>query len=163
MKRTATAALAAATALSIVAAPAFAEDNTAANDNAKAASSAADIVKSSQKDGDKQDGSAKDEKKSSFIKGSSDIKDDEAMNYYKNQSEKQSALLKRVAGDKSGDELNAALKPLLSSIKADKAQEWNPGTTLNILLGVGVLAALVGIANAGMIPGLSLPNIALPF
>ena len=82
---------------------------------------------------------------------------------YKNQSEKQSALLKRVTGDKSGDELNAALKPLLSSIKADKAQEWNPGTTLNILLGVGVLAALVGIANAGMIPGLSLPNIALPF
>lgn len=162
MKRTATAALAAATALSIVAAPAFAEDK-AADGNAKDTSTITDIVKSSQKDGDKQEGSAKDEKNSSFIKGSSNIKDDEAINYYKNQSEKQSALLKRVTGEKSGDELNAALKPVLSSIKADKAQEWNPGTTLNILLGVGVLAALVGIANAGMIPGLSLPNIALPF
>lgn len=157
MKRTATAAVAAATALSIVAAPAFAEENAATGET-KESSSIADTLKSSDKEGE---GSAKDGEKSSSIKGSSEITEDDARNYY--NKDEASPLINRIVGDKSGDELNDALKPFTSSLKADKAQDWNPGTTLNILIGVGVVAALLGIANAGVIPGLSLPNIPLPF
>lgn len=157
MKRTATAAVAAATALSIVAAPAFAEE-TAGTGETKEASSIADIVKSSDKD---REDSSQDGEKSSSIKGSSDIDDDAARNYY--NKDEASPLLNRIVGDKTDDDLNDALKPFTSSLKADAAQEWNPGTTLNILIGVGVVAALLGIANAGVIPGLSLPNIPLPF
>ena len=159
MKRTATAAVAAATALSIVAAPAFAEEKTATGET-KEASSIADTVKSSDKEGE---GSSKDGEKSSFIKGSSDIDDGAAHNYYNSKKSEQSALLKRITEEKTGEELNDALKPFTSSLKADAAQQWNPGTALNILIGVGVVAALLGIANAGVIPGLSLPNIPLPF
>lgn len=159
MKRTATAAVAAATALSIVAAPAFAEEN-AATGEAKETSSIADTLKSSDKD---REGSSQDGEKASSIKGSSDIDDDAARNYYDKKKDEQSALFKRIVGDKDGEQLNDALKPFTSSLKADAAQEWNPGTTLNILIGVGVVAALLGIANAGVIPGLSLPSIPLPF
>mgnify|MGYP001757902206 FL=1 len=53
----------------------------------------------------------------------------------------------------------------LSSIKSDKANDWEPGKTANILLGTGigalVLGVLAAVAASGAVPGLG--NIKLPF
>lgn len=150
MKRTATAAIAAATALSLAVVPAYAEDakdpgkddtNASSNDN-----------QGSSSEGDQQDG-----KKVS----SSDISDEEAQAYYKERQKDATGLAKPKEG-KEGEDVSSAL---LSSIKSDKANDWEPGKTANILLGTGIGALVLGIlavvAGGGAIPGLG--NIKLPF
>lgn len=150
MKRTATAAIAAATALSLAVVPAYAEDakdpgkddtNASSNDN-----------QGSSSEGEQQDG-----KKVS----SSDISDEEAQAYYKERQKDATGLAKPKEG-KEGEDVSSAL---LSSIKSDKANGWEPGKTANILLGTGIGALVLGIlavvAGGGAIPGLG--NIKLPF
>ncbi|MCG7277929.1 hypothetical protein MHJ95_02810 [Corynebacterium imitans] len=150
MKRTATAAIAAATALSLAVVPAYAEDakdpgkddtNASSNDN-----------QGSSSEGEQQDG-----KKVS----SSDITDEEAQAYYKERQKDATGLAKPKEG-KEGEDVSSAL---LSSIKSDKANGWEPGKTANILLGTGIGALVLGIlavvAGGGAIPGLG--NIKLPF
>lgn len=150
MKRTATAAIAAATALSLAVVPAYAEDakdpgkddtNASSNDN-----------QGSSSEGEQQDG-----KKVS----SSDISDEEAQAYYKERQKDATGLAKPKEG-KEGEDVSSAL---LSSIKSDKANDWEPGKTANILLGTGIGALVLGIlavvAGGGAIPGLG--NIKLPF
>lgn len=150
MKRTATAAIAAATALSLAVVPAYAED---AKDDTNASSQ--DNQGSSSKDGkqgDKQDG-----KKVS----SSDISDEDAQKYYKENKGKATGLAKPREGKEDEDVSSA----LLSSIKSDASNGWEPGKTANILLGTGIGALVLGIlavvAGGGAIPGLG--NIKLPF
>lgn len=150
MKRTATAAIAAATALSLAVVPAYAQDT---DDPAKGdtnASSQDNQGSSSQ--GDQQDG-----KKT----GSSDISDEDAQKYYKENKGKATGLAKPKEGKEDEDVSSA----LLSSIKSDKANDWEPGKTANILLGTGIGALVLGIlavvAGGGAIPGLG--NIKLPF
>ena len=147
MKRFTTAAVAAATALSLVATPAFAEE-------AKEQSSS---QQSSSKEGDNKDGSSKDGNK----KKSSEIEEEEALNYAKNNKDKATGLAKSALAKEGAEEQNKALKPLISSPKSDKANEWEPGKTANILLGTGITAALLALiafaAQSGMIPGLQLP------
>ena len=147
MKRFTTAAVAAATALSLVATPAFAEE-------AKEQSSS---QQSSSKEGDNKDGSSKDGNK----KKSSEIEEEEALNYAKNNKDKATGLAKSALAKEGAEEQNKALKPLISSLKSDKANEWEPGKTANILLGTGITAALLALiafaAQSGMIPGLQLP------
>ena len=150
MKRTASAAIAAATALSLAVVPAYAEDakdpgkddtNASSNDN-----------QGSSSEGEQQDG-----KKVS----SSDISDEEAQAYYKERQKDATGLAKPKEG-KEGEDVSSAL---LSSIKSDKANDWEPGKTANILLGTGIGALVLGIlavvAGGGAIPGLG--NIKLPF
>ena len=150
MKRTATAAIAAATALSLAVVPAYAEDakdpgkddtNASSNDN-----------QGSSSEGEQQDG-----KKVS----SSDISDEDAQNYYKENQDKATGLAKPKEGKEDEDVSSA----LLSSIKSDKANGGEPGKTANILLGTGIGALVLGIlavvAGGGAIPGLG--NIKLPF
>ena len=148
MKRTATAAIAAATALSLAVVPAYAEDakdpgkddtNASSNDN-----------QGSSSEGDQQDG-----KKVS----SSDITDEQAQQYWKDNKDKAIGLAKPKEGQ---DEASSAL---LSSIKSDASNGWEPGKTANILLGTGIGALVLGIlavvAGGGALPGLG--NIKLPF
>ncbi|OHF40316.1 hypothetical protein [Corynebacterium sp. HMSC074A01] len=148
MKRTATAAIAAATALSLAVVPAYAEDakdpgkddtNASSNDN-----------QGSSSEGDQQDG-----KKVS----SSDITDEQAQQYWKDNKDKATGLAKPKEGQ---DEASSAL---LSSIKSDASNGWEPGKTANILLGTGIGALVLGIlavvAGGGALPGLG--NIKLPF
>lgn len=150
MKRTSTAAIAAATALSLAVVPAYAEDakdpgkddtNASSNDN-----------QGSSSEGEQQDG-----KKVS----SSDITDEEAQAYYKERQKDATGLAKPKEGKEDEDVSSA----LLSSIKSDKANDWEPGKTANILLGTGIGALVLGIlavvAGGGAIPGLG--NIKLPF
>lgn len=154
MKRTATAAIAAATALSLAIVPAYAEDaKDPGKDDTNASSQ--DNQGSSSKDGkqgDKQDG-----KKVS----SSDISDEDAQKYYKENKDKATGLAKPKEGKEDEDVSSA----LLSSIKSDASNGWEPGKTANILLGTGIGALVLGIlavvAGGGAIPGLG--NIKLPF
>lgn len=150
MKRTATAAIAAATALSLAVVPAYAED---AKDPGKDDTNAS----SQDNQGSSSEGEQQDGKKVS----SSDISDEEAQAYYKERQKDATGLAKPKEG-KEGEDVSSAL---LSSIKSDKANDWEPGKTANILLGTGIGALVLGIlavvAGGGAIPGLG--NIKLPF
>ena len=152
MKRTATAAIAAATALSLAVVPAYAEDAKDPGKDDTNASSQDNQGSSSNAEGEQQDG-----KKVS----SSDITDEEAQAYYKERQKDATGLAKPKEG-KEGEDVSSAL---LSSIKSDKANGWEPGKTANILLGTGIGALVLGIlavvAGGGAIPGLG--NIKLPF
>ena len=149
MKRFTTAAVAAATALSLVATPAFAEEAQPKEQGSS--------QQSSSKEGDNKDGSSKDGNK----KKSSEIEEEEALNYAKNNKDKATGLAKSALAKEGAEEQNKALKPLISSLKSDKANEWDPGKTANILLGTGITAALLAliafVAQSGMVPGLQLP------
>lgn len=151
MKRTATAAIAAATALSLAVVPAYAQDT---DDPAKG-----DTNASSQDNQDNQGSSSQGDQQDGKKTGSSDISDEDAQNYWKENKDKATGLAKPKEGQ---DEASSAL---LSSIKSDKANEWEPGKTANILLGTGIGALVLGIlavvAGGGAIPGLG--NIKLPF
>ncbi len=152
MKRTATAAIAAATALSLAVVPAYAEDAKDPGKDDTNASSQDNQGSSSNAEGEQQDG-----KKVS----SSDITDEEAQAYYKERQKDATGLAKPKEGKEDEDVSSA----LLSSIKSDKANDWEPGKTANILLGTGIGALVLGIlavvAGGGAIPGLG--NIKLPF
>ena len=144
MKRFTTAAVAAATALSLVATPAFAEEAQPKEQGSS--------QQSSSKEGDNKDGNKK---------KSSEIEEEEALNYAKNNKDKATGLAKSALAKEGAEEQNKALKPLISSLKSDKANEWDPGKTANILLGTGITAALLAliafVAQSGMVPGLQLP------
>lgn len=150
MKRTATAAIAAATALSLAVVPAYAEDaKDPGKDDTNASSN------------DNQGSSSKDDKQDGDKVSSSDISDEDAQKYYKERQKDATGLAKPKEG-KEDEDISSAL---LSSIKSDKANDWEPGKTANILLGTGIGALVLGIlavvAGGGAIPGLG--NIKLPF
>lgn len=150
MKRTATAAIAAATALSLAVVPAYAED---AKDPGKDDTNAS----SQDNQGSSSNAEGEDGKKVS----SSDISDEDAQKYYKENKDKATGLAKPKEGKEDQDVSSA----LLSSIKSDASNGWEPGKTANILLGTGIGALVLGIlavvAGGGAIPGLG--NIKLPF
>lgn len=153
MKRTATAAIAAATSLSLAVVPAYAQDtDDPAKDDTNASSQDNQDNQGSSSQGDQQDG-----KKT----GSSDISDEDAQKYYKENKDKATGLAKPKEGKEDEDVSSA----LLSSIKSDASNGWEPGKTANILLGTGIGALVLGIlavvAGGGAIPGLG--NIKLPF
>ena len=153
MKRITTAAVAAATALSLVATPAFAEDNKDGSSNENQGSS-----QQQDKEGDKG-GSSKD---GETKKKSSEIDDKDALGYAKEtKNGEPTGLVKNALEKKTAVEQEKALKPLISSLKSDKANEWAPGKTADILLGTGITAALLAliafVVNSGLVPGLKLP------
>lgn len=153
MKRTATAAIAAATALSLAVVPAYAQDT---DDPAKG-----DTNASSQDNQDNQGSSSEGDQQDGKKTGSSDISDEDAQKYYKENKDKATGLAKPKEGKEDEDVSSA----LLSSIKSDASNGWEPGKTANILLGTGIGALVLGIlavvAGGGAIPGLG--NIKLPF
>ena len=136
MKRITTAAVAAATALSLATVPAFAQEN---DDQGSSQQNEG----SSSADGDK--------------KKSSEIDDQEAINYAKKNKSDANSTVKNAL-DKEGEEQEKALKPLISSLKSDAAQGWAPGKTFEILLGTGITAAILGLlafaAQSGFLAGL---------
>ncbi|AKV59409.1 hypothetical protein [Corynebacterium riegelii] len=152
MKRITTAAVAAATALSLVATPAFAEDNKGGSSNENQGSS-----QQQDKEGDKG-GSSKD---GETKKKSSELSDQDAIDYANKKSDELTGLVKKAAEKDTPEEREKALKPLISSLKSDAAQGWAPGTTADILLGTGITAALLAliafVVNSGLVPGLQLP------
>lgn len=152
MKRITTAAVAAATALSLVATPAFAEDNKDGSSNDNQGSS-----QQQDKEGDKG-GSSKD---GETKKKSSELTDQDAIDYANKKSDELTGLVKKAAEKDTKEEREKALKPLISSLKSDAAQGWAPGTTADVLLGTGITAALLAliafVVNSGLVPGLKLP------
>lgn len=146
MKRTATAALAAATALSLAVAPAYAEDDT----NGPKEDQGSSASQAEGKDGEKT--------------GSSDITDEAAKKYFNENKDKATGIVKSATETKEGEEPKELSDAFLSSIKSDKANDWEPGKTANILLGTGIAAAVLGllaaVAASGAVPGL---NINFPF
>ena len=151
MKRITTAAVAAATALSLVATPAFAEDNKDGSSNENQGSS-----QQQDKEGDKG-GSSKD---GETKKKSSELTDQDAIDYANKKSDELTGLVKKAAEKDTKEEREKALKPLISSLKSDAAQGWAPGTTADVLLGTGITAALLALigggafaAQQGLIPG----------
>ncbi|WP_276909690.1 hypothetical protein [Corynebacterium riegelii] len=152
MKRITTAAVAAATALSLVATPAFAEDNKDGSSNENQGSS-----QQQDKEGDKG-GSSKD---GETKKKSSELTDQDAIDYANKKSDELTGLVKKAAEKDTKEEREKALKPLISSLKSDAAQGWAPGTTADVLLGTGITAALLAliafVVNSGLVPGLQLP------
>lgn len=152
MKRITTAAVAAATALSLVATPAFAEDNKDGSSNENQGSS-----QQQDKEGDKG-GSSKD---GETKKKSSELTDQDAIDYANKKSDELTGLVKKAAEKDTKEEREKALKPLISSLKSDAAQGWAPGTTADVLLGTGITAALLAliafVVNSGLVPGLKLP------
>ena len=145
MKRFTAAALAAATAMSLAVAPAYAQDDVNSPQEDQGASSS----QAEGKDGEKT--------------GSSDITDEAAKDYFEDNKDQATGIVKASTEGKEGEskDLNDAF---LSSIKSDKANDWAPGKTANILLGTGIGALVLGIlaavAASGAVPGL---NINLPF
>lgn len=152
MKRITTAAVAAATALSLVATPAFAEDNKDGSSNENQGSS-----QQQDKEGDKG-GSSKD---GETKKKSSELSDQDAIDYANKKSDELTGLVKKAAEKDTKEEREKALKPLISSLKSDAAQGWAPGKTADVLLGTGITAALLAliafVVNSGLVPGLKLP------
>ena len=152
MKRITTAAVAASTALSLVATPAFAEDNKDGSSNENQGSS-----QQQDKEGDKG-GSSKD---GETKKKSSELTDQDAIDYANKKSDELTGLVKKAAEKDTKEEREKALKPLISSLKSDAAQGWAPGTTADVLLGTGITAALLAliafVVNSGLVPGLKLP------
>ena len=152
MKRITTAAVAAATALSLVATPAFAEDNKDGSSNDNQGSS-----QQQDKEGDKGGSSKEGETK----KKSSELTDQDAIDYANKKSDELTGLVKKAAEKDTKEEREKALKPLISSLKSDAAQGWAPGKTADILLGTGITAALLAliafVVNSGLVPGLQLP------
>ena len=152
MKRITTAAVAAATALSLVATPAFAEDNKDGSSNENQGSS-----QQQDKEGDKGGSSKEGETK----KKSSELTDQDAIDYANKKSDELTGLVKKAAEKDTKEEREKALKPLISSLKSDAAQGWAPGTTADVLLGTGITAALLAliafVVSSGLVPGLKLP------
>ena len=130
MKRTITAAIAAATALSLAVVPAQAE--TAAkpdlSSNQQQCSSG-----SSNKDGEKKESSSK-------ISNEAAIEGALA-------GDKTKIVESILKDKKTADEKGKALGPLASSFKSDKSNGWKFGTTFDILLGTGIAALLLVIFN----------------
>ena len=152
MKRITTAAVAAATALSLVATPAFAEDNKDGSSNENQGSS-----QQQDKEGDKGGSSKEGETK----KKSSELSDQDAIDYANKKSDELTRPVKKAPAKDTPEEREKALKPLISSLKSDAAQGWAPGTTADVLLGTGITAALLAliafVVNSGLVPGLKLP------
>lgn len=132
MKRTITAAVAAATALTLVTTPAFAAEGDASS---------------------QQQGQAAKKKPS-------EVSDAEAIQYAKNKKAQANGIVK-PALEKQGEEQAKALKPLVSSLKSDAAQGWEPGKTAAILIGTLVPAGLLALFAFFTGGGFQLP--ALPF
>ena len=130
MKRTITAAIAAATALSLAVVPAQAE--TPAKPNLSS-NQQQDNSGSSKKDGEKKESSSK-------ISDEDAIKEALAGN-------KTKIVESIVKGKESAEDKAKALGPLASSFKSDKSNGWDFGTTFNILLGTGIAALLLVIFN----------------
>ena len=121
MKRTITAAIAAATALSLAVVPAQAETPKKPE------------LSASQQQGEKRESSSK-------ISNEDAIKEALAGNKTK--------IVESIVNGKDTDADKAkALGPLASSFKSDKSNDWDFGTTFNILLGTGIAALLLVIFN----------------
>ena len=152
MKRFTTAAVAAATALSLVATPAFAEEAPAKDQEQGSSQNGSSKEGENDKGGSSKDG---DKRKSS------EIPEGEVLNYVRENKDKATGLAKSALAKEGAEEQTKALKPLISSLKSDVAQNWEPGKTANILLGTGITAALLALiafaAQSGMVPGLQLP------
>lgn len=133
MKRITTAAIAAATAMSLATVPAMAEEEGSSGNGGSSVGS--------------QEGNNN--------KKSSEYTNEEAINYAKDNKDKAKGPVKSAL-DK--DDQDKALGPLASSLKSDKANDWEPGKTANILLGTGITAAILAViaflTNGG---GLKLP------
>ena len=93
---------------------------------------------------------------------SSEIENEDALDYARDNADKATGLAKNALGKETQEERDKALNPLASSLKSDKANNWAPGKTADILLGTGITAAILGLiaffANSG--GGL---NLKLPF
>jgi len=121
MKRTITATIAAATALSLAVVPAQAETPKKPE------------LSASQQQGEKKESSSK-------ISNEDAIKEALAGD--------QTKIVESILKDKkTADEKGKALGPLASSFKSDKSNGWDFGTTFNILLGTGIAALLLVIFN----------------
>ncbi len=121
MKRTITAAIAAATALSLAVVPAQAETPKKPE------------LSASQQQGEKKESSSK-------ISNEDAIKEALAGNKTK--------IVESIVNGKDTEADKAkALGPLASSFKSDKSNDWDFGTTFNILLGTGIAALLLVIFN----------------
>lgn len=121
MKRTITAAIAAATALSLAVVPAQAETPKKPE------------LSASQQQGEKKESSSK-------ISNEDAIKEALAGNKTK--------IVESIVNGKDAEADKAkALGPLASSFKSDKSNDWDFGTTFNILLGTGIAALLLVIFN----------------
>ncbi|WP_301925346.1 hypothetical protein [Corynebacterium glaucum] len=127
MKRLATAALAAATALTISTVPALAADD-------KEGSSLADTINS--KSGESSLSS--DDK--SGEKGSSSLTD-------------KSGDIKLSSDDKSGEKGSSSLTDKSGDIKLSSDNESDKDSNRNLLIGLGILAALIGAFNFAMQSG----------
>lgn len=135
MKRITTAAIAAATAMSLATVPAMAEEEGSSGNGGSSVGS--------------QDENNGNNKKSS------EYTNEEAIDYAKDNKDKAKGPVKSAL-DK--DDQDKALGSLASSLKSDKANDWEPGKTANILLGTGITAAILAViaflTNGG---GLKLP------
>lgn len=136
MKRITTAAIAAATAMSLATVPAMAEEEGSSGNGGSSVGSQ-----------DQNNGNNK--------KKSSEYTDEEAIDYAKENKDKAKGPVKSAL-DKDDD--GKSLGSLASSLKSDKANDWEPGKTANILLGTGITAAILAViaflTNGG---GLKLP------
>ncbi|MBL7284755.1 hypothetical protein FPH17_10425 [Corynebacterium godavarianum] len=152
MKRTATAALAAATAMSLAVAPAFAEESAPNGENDTTPNATDEENGGSSSQGESKEGEKT---------GSSDISDEAAKDYFDANKDKATGIVKSSTEGKEGEDPKELSDAFLSSIKSDKANEWEPGKTANILLGTGIGAVVLGllaaVAAGGVIPGLNLP------
>lgn len=132
MKRITTAAIAAATAMSLTTVPAMAEEEGSSGNGGSSVGS--------------QEGNNK---------KSSEYTNEEAIDYAKDNKDKAKGPVKSAL-DKDDD--GKSLGSLASSLKSDKANDWEPGKTANILLGTGITAAILAViaflTNGG---GLKLP------
>lgn len=135
MKRITTAAIAAATAMSLATVPAMAEEEGSSGNGGSSVGS--------------QDENNGNNKKSS------EYTNEEAIDYAKDNKDKAKGPVKSAL-DKDDD--GKSLGSLASSLKSDKANDWEPGKTANILLGTGITAAILAViaflTNGG---GLKLP------
>lgn len=133
MKRITTAAIAAATAMSLATVPAMAEEEGSSGNGGSSVGS--------------QEGNNN--------KKSSEYTNEEAIDYAKDNKDKAKGPVKSAL-DKDDD--GKSLGSLASSLKSDKANDWEPGKTANILLGTGITAAILAViaflTNGG---GLKLP------
>ena len=129
MKRTITAAIAAATALSLAVVPAQAE--TAAKPDLSSNQQQSNSG-SSNKDGEKKESSSK-------ISNEAAIEGALAGDKTK--------IVESIVKDKDEAGQKKALGPLASSFKSDKSNDWKFGTTFDILLGTGIAALLLVIFN----------------
>lgn len=134
MKRITTAAIAAATAMSLATVPAMAEEEGSSGNGGSSVGS--------------QEGNNNKKKSSEYT-------DEEAIDYAKENKDKAKGPVKSAL-DKDDD--GKSLGSLASSLKSDKANDWEPGKTANILLGTGITAAILAViaflTNGG---GLKLP------